>query len=145
MPVLESLRAWTNPELPSTPTYGALARFAVRRGALVAVIPVAGQFAVLLLGGDETPLALLVGAVVAAAVAYLAGIAVAFDDRGRAVVATAASAGVLLATWAAMRSLAPAPGRDLVVGLVAFAALAPLAAGIAGYTFAERATWRAED
>jgi hypothetical protein len=143
MSALQSLRAWTNPDWPSTPTYGALARFGLRRGGLVTALGIAGQFAVLLPGGFYAPLALLVGAIVAGGVGYLAGAAIAFDDHGRAAVAATASAGVLLATGVTMRALDPID--DLVVGPLAFGALAPLALGVLGYTAAERALWQAED
>ena len=143
MSSLRSLRAWTSPEWPSSPTYAAVARFGVRRGGLVTVLAIAGQFAVLGPGGFYTPLVLLVGALVAGGGGYLAGAAIAFDDHGRAAVAVTASAGVLLATGVAMRALDPT--NELVVGLLAFAALAALALGVLGYTAAERALWQAED
>lgn len=143
MSLLGSLRAWTNPEWPSTPTYGALARFGARRSGLVTVLAVAGQLAVLLPMGHYGVVAMIVGAVLAAAIGYFGGVAVAFGDHGRATFAAIVSAGVLAATGATMRALDPE--TDLVVGIVAFAAFAPLAVGVAGYTFAERAMWRAED
>lgn len=143
MSTLRSLRAWSNPEWPSTPTYAALARFGVRRGGLVTVLVVAGHLAVTLPTGHYTSLALVVGALVASAFGYLAGAAIAFDDYAYAALAAAASAGVLAATWAAMRTFALDQG--LVLALLAFAAFAPVALGTFGYTAAERATWRAED
>jgi hypothetical protein len=143
MSVFQSLRAWSNPGWPSTPTYGALARFAVRRGGLVAALAVAGQFAVLLPGGHYTSLALVVGALVASGFGFLAGAAIAFDDHAYAALAAAATVGVLAATWAAMRAFALDQG--LVVALLAFAAFAPVALGTLGYTAGERATWRAAD
>lgn len=87
--------------------------------------------------------AYLVGTVAAFAPGYLAGAAVMFEDYGRAALAALASAGVLLATGAAMRALDPT--NDLALGLLAFAALGLLALGVLGYTAAERATWRGED
>jgi hypothetical protein len=142
---LRSLWRWADPDVPSSTSYAALARYGVRRSAPVAVLATAGHLAYLLPSGNYTLAAFLVGAVAAAALGYLGGVAVALDDRGRAVLAGVASAGVLLATGAAMHVLGPSHVQDLVVGLVAFAALAPLAVGVAGYTAAERATWRATE
>ncbi|WP_227134173.1 hypothetical protein [Halorubellus salinus] len=143
MSALQSLRAWSNPEWPSTPTYAAVARFAVRRGGLWVVLGLGCQLAILLSTGEYAVVVFVVGALVAAAVGYFAGVAVMFQDYGRAALAAAASAAILLATGAAMGALAPID--DLVVALVTFGAIGSLASGVGGYTAAERATWAAED
>jgi hypothetical protein len=104
-----------------------------------------GQIVLFVPAGASAFAAFLVGVVVAGAFGYLGGVAVAFDDPGRAALAGAASVGVLLAAGAGMRAFGPANVQDLVVGMVCFAAFAPIAIGVGGYTFAERATWRAAD
>lgn len=142
MSALQSLRAWTNPEWPSTPTYGALARFGVRRSTLVVPFVVA-QIAIQFPAGGYWMSAFLVGTLASFAPGYLAGAAIMFEDYGRAALAAIASVVVLAGTGATMYALDP--GNDLVVGLLAFGSLAPLALGVLGYTAAERTTWETED
>ncbi|NHN43407.1 hypothetical protein G9C85_17455 [Halorubellus sp. JP-L1] len=145
MAVLQSLRAWSNPEWPTTPTYAAVARFGVRRVALVTVLGVGGQFAILLPAGFYAMAAFFAGAHFALATGYFGGAAVMFRDYGRAALAAAATATILLGTGAAMHALRHGDDQSLLVALVAFTAIGSLATGVAGYTAAERATWAAED
>jgi hypothetical protein len=145
MDALRSLRRWANPEVPSSTSYAALARYGLRRTVPVAVPVLVCQIVLLVPAGASAFAAFLVGTVVAGAFGYVGGVAVAFDDRGRAALAGVASVGVLLGAGAGMRAFGPAHVRDLVVGMVCFAAVVPLAIGVGGYTFAERATWRATD
>lgn len=145
MDTVRSLRRWANPEVPSSTSYAALARYGLRRTMPIAVPALAIQLALFLSMGFYTVAAFLVGVIAAGAIGYFGGVAVALDDRGRAALAGVASAGVLLATGAAMRAFGSASAQDLVVGMTCFGAVAPLAIGVGGYTFAERATWQAED
>ena len=142
MSVLRSLRAWSNPEWPSTPTYAAVARFGVRRSAFVVPFVVA-QIAIQFPAGGYWMSAFLVGTVASFAPGYLAGAAVMFDDYGCAALAALATVGVLAGTGATMHALDP--GNDLAVGVLAFGAFGSLALGVFGYTAAERATWAAEN
>lgn len=145
MDTLRSLRRWANPEVPSSTSYAALARYGLRRSVPGAVPVLVVQLALFLSTGAYAFAAFLVGVAVAAAFGYVGGVAVALDDRGRAALAGVASAGVLLATGAAMRAFGSTSAQDLVVGMTCFGVVAPLAIGVGGYTFAERATWRTTD
>jgi hypothetical protein len=135
---LDSLSAWTNPERPSTPSYGAIARYAVRSRGLAVLVFAGVPLAVQVATGQYAVAALVVGSVAAFAVATFAGVAVAFDDAAVAVVTTVGTVAVLAANVVVVRTLGLVDGQML--GIIVGLGVVPgvLAAGTAGYTVAER-------
>lgn len=137
MRTLDSFVSWTNPDPPSTPSYAAIARHVARRG--LATLPFAGiVVAIQFAGGQYAIAALVVGTLLACAVAVVAGAAVAFDDAAVAVVATAGTAVAVVATAMAARLLGLGDGQMLGIFLALIVVPGTLAAGTGGYTVAER-------
>lgn len=135
----DSLASWTNPERPSTPSYGAIARYAARSRGLVvlalAAVPVGLQLAT----GQYAVAALVVGSTVAFAVATFVGVAVAFGDADVAVATTVGTVAVLAATAGVAQALGFDDGQMLGILIALIVVPGTLAAGVAGYTVAERA------
>lgn len=139
MRAFDSLRAWTNPERPSTPSYAAIARYAARSRGLAVLGLACVPLTVFLATGQYAVAALVVGSNVAFAVAVFAGVAVAFDDALVAVVATVGTVAVLAATAGVAGTLGFGYGRVLGIVLALVVVPGTLAVGVAGYTVADRA------
>lgn len=137
MQSLDAISSWADPDPPTTPSYRAVGRYGVRRGLPIALAVVGVQLAYWVAVGDYAFASFLVGATVASAVAFVAGVAAAFEDAWVAVAATAGSVGVLAATATAMRAFAP--GADVQIVVLLLGGFAVLLVGAGGYSTGETA------
>lgn len=101
----------------------------------LAGVPLALQVA----GGQYAVAALVAGTLTGCAAALVAGVAVSFDDARVGVAATATTAVVLAATGVAARALAFGDAGVLGIVLALIVVPGALAAGLVGYSVAERA------